>query len=63
MSKKSLFVLLVFIVILVLAATVGCILKFQEKIIAQLEDQIQYLEEEFVPMKFEIQEKKDSGEG
>lgn len=60
MSKKSLFVLLVFIVILVLAATVGCILKFQEKIIAQLEDQIQYLEEEFVPMKFEIREKKDS---
>lgn len=60
MSKKSFFVLLVFVCILVLAATVGCILKFQEKVIARLEDQIQYLEEEFVPMKFEIQEKKDS---
>ena len=60
MSKKSLFVLLIFFVILVLAVSVGCILKFQEKEIARLEDQIQYLEEEFVPMKFEILEKKNS---
>ena len=60
MNKKSVFMLLVFGFILLAAATVGCILKFQEREIARLEDQIQYLEEEFVPMKFEIQEKKDS---
>ena len=60
MNKKSIFVLFIFGFILVLAASVGCILKFQEREIARLEDQIKYLEEEFVPMKFEIQEKKDS---
>ena len=48
------------VIILILAAVLGCILKFQERVIAQLEDQIQYLEEEFVPMKFEIQDRKDS---
>ncbi|MCR4938574.1 MAG: hypothetical protein K5930_00530 [Treponemataceae bacterium] len=47
-------------VIVVFAAIFGCILKFQQREIALLEDQIKYLEEEFVPMKFEVQERKDS---
>lgn len=56
--KKFLFITLV--VVIVLAAVFGCILKFQQKEIALLEDQIQYLEEEFVPLKFEVLERKDS---
>ncbi len=47
-------------VIVVLAAIFGCILKYQQKEIALLEEQIQYLEEEFVPMKFEVLERKNS---
>lgn len=35
----------------------GCILKYQEEVIVELEDQIQYLEEDFTPLKFEITEK------
>lgn len=58
MKKKGIFVFAAFLI--VLAICVGCILKYQERVIAKLEDQIQYLEEEFVPMKFEIQEKKNS---
>jgi hypothetical protein len=58
MKKKGVFIFVVLVV--ALGVCVGCILKFQERIIANLEDQIQYLEEEFVPMKFEIQERKNS---
>ena len=58
MKKKGVFIFVVFLI--VLGVCVGCILKFQERIIAKLEEQIQYLEEEFVPMKFEIQERKNS---